>query len=173
MKNYIKITLLLLLPTFLWAQGSFINNGATINIVANTNVRLMSSGVLSQANGNIVNNGNIYIQENWTQTGAGTNYSGAGWLWFDGYFDQIISSDSPLTIGKLGITNGYRVVLNSSINISGELDLAWSSSVGLGANNLVMNPGAVIKNYNEYSYIVTNGTGTLVQEVGTADVVFL
>ena len=47
----------------------------------------------------------------------------AGWMWFEGAANQNLSSISALTIPKLRVDNGNRLVLGSDINISTEVDL--------------------------------------------------
>jgi hypothetical protein len=108
----------------------------------------------------------------WTQTGVSTTYTGAGWMWFEGSNDQNISSVSVLSVPKLRVDNGNKLILNSSINVSTTVDLMNNGNIELGTNNLIINTGATINNYDPNNYVITNSTGFLQQEVSLANVFF-
>jgi hypothetical protein len=171
MNKNIQIGLLLLLPTFLVAQGGIINNGAKIVIMASTEVKVDDAGVENKGAGLISNGGNIYLDQDWTQTGT-ASYSGMGWMWFEGAVNQNVSSVSALTVPKLRVDNGQRLILGSDVTVSTSVDLMNNGSIELGNNNLTASPGSSIFNYDASSFIVTNGTGSLKQEVATTGVVF-
>jgi len=172
MKIYIKLSFLLLLPSLLFAQSGMVNNGAKIQVVGGTDVKIVSGGVINQADGEITNAGNIYLDNDWTQLGAATNYTGAGWMWFEGSTNQNISSVSALTVPQLRVDNGNRLILNSNIAVSSQVDLTNNGSIELGSNNLVVAAGATITNYDASNYIITNSTGILQQEVAAGSVFF-
>lgn len=173
MKKYITIqSLLLAFPCFLFAQGGLVNNGAIMKVMATTEVQISSGGVTNKANGTINNEGNIYLDLNWSQTGATTTYIGNGWMWFEGASNQNVSSASLLTVPRLRVDNGNRLILNNSINVSTQVDLRNNGTIELGINNLVINPGGTIINYDATSFIITNSTGVLQQEVSASPVFF-
>lgn len=171
-KNIILNSLLWAFPAFLFAQGGLINNGANIKITSTTELKVNGGGVVNKADGAINNDGNLYLDLNWAQSGAATNYIGNGWMWFEGNVNQNLGSIAPITIPKLRVDNGNRLLLDDNINVSLQVDLLNNGSIELGANNLVLLPGASIVNYDPNHYIITNNTGTLQQEVGGTNVVF-
>ena len=87
MIKLIKISLLLLLPSFLFAQGGIVNNGAKIQVSSGTDVKIAVGGVINQSTGEITNAGNIYLDRDWSQTGTAT-YTGTGWMWFENGSNQ-------------------------------------------------------------------------------------
>lgn len=171
-KTIIFNSLLWAFPAFVFAQGGLVNNGANIKITTTTELKVTGGGVFNKANGAIDNDGNLYLDLNWAQSGAATNYIGNGWMWFEGNVNQNLGSIAPITIPKLRVDNGNRLVLDDNINVSLEVDLLNNGSIELGTNNLVMLPGATIVNYDPNNYIITNNTGTLQQTVGGLNVFF-
>ncbi|MCP4440593.1 MAG: T9SS type A sorting domain-containing protein [Aureispira sp.] len=173
MNRYIKISLLLLLPSLLTAQVRFVNNNATVKVEAGTNIKLDNGSVNNHTGGQINNDGNIYVDQGFVQNTGATYTGGASsWLWFEGGINQGITSDAVVNITQLRVSNGSRVVLASPVTVSQSVDLTTNGSVELGANNLVLSSGASISNYNASSYIITNSVGVLQQEVGVGNVVF-
>jgi hypothetical protein len=172
LKNTILQAVFLVLPALLWAQGGIVNNGASIRITTTANLKVNGGGVINSNNGNINNEGNLYLDLDWAQSGATTDYSGAGWMTFEGTANQNLSSVQPITIPMLRVDNGNRLVLNDNITVSTQVDLINNGSIELGANNLVLTPAATIVNFDPSHFIITNNTGVLQQEVGAANVVF-
>ena len=173
MKTIIHIiSLLALLPCCIYAQGGLVNNGAIMKVSNSTDLKIEGGGVTNQANGRIVNEGNIYLDLNWSQTGTTTNYTGGGWMWFEGGANQNLSSVSALTVPRLRVDNNNRLILGDNVTVSTRVDLMNNGSIELGNNNLVISPGGDIVNYDANNFIITNNTGILQQEVSTTDVVF-
>ncbi len=172
LKNIILQSIFLAAPLFTWAQGGVVNNGASIRITTTANLKIDNGGVINNNNGNISNEGNLYLDLNWVQSGITTDYSGAGWLTFEGSSNQILSSVQPITIPMLRVNNGNRLILNDPITVSTQVDLINNGSIELGTNNLVLTPAATIVNFDPSHFIITNNTGILQQEVGAANVVF-
>jgi hypothetical protein len=172
LKNIILQGLFLAFPAFIWAQGGVVNNGASIRITTTATLKIDNGGVINNNNGNISNEGNLYLDLDWTQSGATTDYSGAGWLTFEGNINQNLSSDLPITIPMLRVDNGNRLILNDDITVSTQVDLINNGSIELGTSNLVLTPAATIVNFDPNHFIITNNTGILQQEVGAANVVF-
>lgn len=168
----IIITLFILIPRLVFTQINWVNDGATVEVTTGTDLRIELGGMNSQNNGNIANEGNIYLDLDWTQTGASTAYTGTGWMWFEGSNNQNISSVSPLDIPRLRVDNGNKLILNSSIHINTAVDLMNNGNIELGTNNLTINTGATIINYDLNNYIITNATGFLQQEVSISNVFF-
>lgn len=163
---------LLVFPVFLWAQGGIVNNGSSIRITTAIDLKINDGGVINRNNGNINNEGTLHLDENWTQSGATTNYTGNGWLTFEGNTNQNLSSVQPITIPMLRVDNGNRLILNDPVIVSTQIDLINNGSIELGTNNLVLMPGATIVNFDPNHFIITNNTGVLQQEVGAANVIF-
>ena len=161
-----------LLPIILYAQGGFIVEGANVNITSGTTVRVDDGGVNASANAAIDNQGFFYLDRNWIQTGASTNYTGSGWMWFEGSTNQTISSVSPLIIPRLRVDNGQRLILQSPVIISNQVDLTNNGNIELGTNDLTLSSGSTIVNYDANHFVITNSTGALRQEVGNSNVIF-
>lgn len=172
MKNYIKISCLIFFPCLLLAQGGLLNQGAKIKITANAKVKILNGGVSNQANGEILNTGTVYLDNDWVQTGINTAYLGTGWISFEGTSNQKISSASPLTISNLRVNNNNRLILKNDVSIDYQLDLSNNGRIELGNNHLIMYSSAFINNYDAKHYIITNGTGSLQQEVAATKVIF-
>ena len=172
LKNTILQGIFLLFPALLWAQGGIVNNGASIRITNTANLKINDGGVINNDNGNINNEGNLGLDLNWVQLGATTNYSGSGWMTFEGNTHQNLSSTIPMTIPMLRVNNGNHLILNDGIIVSAQIDLLNNGSIELGNNNLVLTPSATILNFDASHFIITNGAGSLQQEVGAATVFF-
>lgn len=166
------IIIIFCFPFMLQAQGSIVVDGAYLNVESLTTMRMENTGVMNQNGGQINNTGNLYLGADWTQTGTTTSYNGLGWIWFEGVTNQHISSVSTLSIPKLRVDNGQKLLLDSDVTISTEVDLMNNGHIELGTHNLVINAGALISNYDDNNYIITNSTGYVQQEVGGVDVVF-
>ncbi|MCP4438191.1 MAG: T9SS type A sorting domain-containing protein [Aureispira sp.] len=176
MNRYIKISLLLLLPSLLAAQVHFVNNNATVKVGSGANIKLDNGSVNNNSGGQINNDGNIYLDLDFVQNTGATYTGGAtSWLWFEGAGNQGIISDAVVNITQLRVDNGNRVILASPVTVSQTVDLmsiSTGGSIELGANNLVLSPGAVINNYDASNYIITNSVGVLQREVSAGNVVF-
>jgi len=172
LKNIILQSLFLISPALLWAQGGIVNNGASIRITNSANLKINAGGVINNDNGNINNEGNLSLDLNWVQSGVRTNYSGAGWMTFEGNTPQNLSSPYPITIPMLRVNNRNHLILKDDITVSDRVDLTNNGSIELGTNNLVLTANATILNFDASHFIITNSTGALQQEVGATDVVF-
>jgi hypothetical protein len=170
--NYIKTSLVILFfPSLLFAQNNLVNDGVSLVIEAKTDVLLEESGVTNKNGGEISNAGAIHLEKNWTETDIST-YSGNGWMWFDGNINQKLSTASTIPISNLKVNNGQKLILESGIKVSKNLDLSANGKIELGTNNLVITSGGSINNYDVNAYIISNGTGYLQQEVSTSNVIF-
>lgn len=172
LKNILLQGIILAFPALLWAQGGLVNNGASINITTTTDLKVDNGGVTNINNGNINNAGNLSLDLDWIQSGATTDYLGLGWMIFEGNSNQNLSSIPPITVSRLRVNNGNRLVLNDNVRVSNQVDLINNGSIELGTNNLVLTSGATIVNFDPSHFIITNNTGVLQQEVGATNVVF-
>ena len=132
LKNTILQGFLLVFPALLWAQGGMVNNGASIRITTSANIKINDGGVINNNNGNINNEGNLALDLNWTQSGTTTDYSGTGWMTFEGNANQNLSSVQPITIPMLRVNNANRLILNDNIIVSTQVDLINNGSIELG-----------------------------------------
>ena len=162
----------MVLPSLLMAQGGIRNQGANIKVSSGIQLKVLNGGIMHQDNGTILNEGTIKLTGNWMQDGKNSHYLGAGQLTFIGNTNQQLSSELPLKIATIIVDNGHRLILNNDLHIQQELDLAHNGAVELGTNNLQIGNQALIRNYDESNYIITNGTGSLQQEVNLDAVIF-
>lgn len=172
LKICLSIGILTCCLTGILAQAGIYNNGASIQIRSNTNIKITTGGINNLADGNIANAGNIYLNKDWTQTGTTTDYTGNGTLFFDGNSNQFLTSSNALTIANLNVNNNLRLILNSPITVSTNLDLMSNGNVELGNNDLTLSTGCTISNYNTTNFIITNDNGSLIQEVTNNNVIF-
>jgi len=136
-------------------------------------MRIENGSITNQNTGEINNEGNLYLDLDFTQN-TGATYTGgsSSWLWFEGASNQSINSDAAINITQLRVHNSNRLVLGNQVNISSSVDLNSNGNIELGTNNLVLGAGATITNYDASNYIITNNSGTLQQEVAASNVVF-
>ncbi|SFB96883.1 Por secretion system C-terminal sorting domain-containing protein [Flexibacter flexilis DSM 6793] len=143
-----KKAFLLLITTItsqcVWAQGIVLNSGATINVTSGTNLRVVNSFLANKAGGSINNDGTIYLDSTYQQSGATYTGGAASWLWFEGTSNQSIIATSAPTIARLKVDNAAGVTLTQDLNISdvlmltqGTLDLN-SHNVDLGATGVLL-----------------------------------
>ena len=172
MKKYIKLGLLLVGSQLLVAQQDLTNKGATIHIGEQTTLTITEGDLVNQANGTILNAGQITLEKDWIQEEPSAAYLGAGSLWFNGTGQQSIVSPSELVIHQLVINNGHQLDLNAPIKITQHADLSQNSQVVLNNHHCTLAPAVVISNYDEQHYVVTNKKGRLQQHVGVTETVF-
>lgn len=173
MNTNILVILILSLSLTLQAQNQLINNGAVIKIQNGADFRINNGGIANKNSGVINNSGTVYLDDNFNQT-TGATYTGAAtsWLTFEGASNQNLTGDAALSVAKLKVTNGNRLILGTTVNVSTEVDLNNNGNIELGSNRLVLGTAAVIVNYDANNYIITNNTGFLQQEVGGSNKVF-
>ncbi|MCP4440863.1 MAG: T9SS type A sorting domain-containing protein [Aureispira sp.] len=158
-----------LIPCIGFGQG-LVNAGMTINQSSGMSIYVDQGGVSNLQGGQINNEGTLYLEKDWTQSGAGTGYSGNGMLRFEGATNQQISGLTSVT--NLHVNNGNKLTLGSALSISNTIDLNNNGSVELSNNNLVLSSGAILSGYDANNYIITNGTGTFTRQVGSSSMVF-
>lgn len=162
---------LLLIPSMLWSQVYVKNHQASFKVSENTTVKI--PGHLKNENIQVFQNeGQITLTGNFSIIGENTSYLGKGKLIFQGISKQIISSTDSLAIAHLKVDNNALLTLATNITISNILDLNHNSIIALEDYDLKLNSQAQIMNYNKNSYVATNGTGSLAQEVGGSEIIF-
>lgn len=171
-KKYLLVISSFLAFSSSFAQSTLVNNGGQFVIALGTEIHTNDTEIVNENGGTIHNDGSIFLEKDWMQTGMGSTYSGNGLIWFGGNADQSLVSDSDFKLSKLIVDNGNRLILGSNLEIVNEVDLMFNGNIELGAKNLILSSEASLYNYNDHNYIITNSTGTLEQEVGRMEVVF-
>lgn len=171
MRKYIGISLWVLLPSILWSQGNFVNNGAAIHVGSEAVLNISNGHVFNKKQSVIINQGKIIIGKDWQELDEETTYKGKGALWFVGNEEQVFRPSSQMKVANLGINTTANVRLENELIIGQNLHLK-NGTINLGENNLVIQPDATIKTANATSYVRTNGIGMLKQMVGVSNVVF-
>ncbi|MCH2021989.1 MAG: T9SS type A sorting domain-containing protein, partial [Saprospiraceae bacterium] len=146
-------------------------NGVNFIVMPTTDLKLDNGGVTNTNSANISNEGNIYIDLDWTQTGLFTSYSGNGWMWYEGSVDQTLSAPSLITVPKLRVDNGQKLILAQHVDVSTSVDLMNNGKIQLGTNNLTVSPAGSISNYDANNFIITNDVGFVEQTVNTGSTI--
>lgn len=165
MKKRIVFVLLCAVWTFTQAQVVTVN-AAGVNVSAGTTLTV-NGGIENKNGATLSNNGNINLTGDWINSAT---YSGTGTVEFNSNYTQSLTSGgSSFAVLKVNKTGGT-VNLLSGTQVNSQLDLSGTGNFILtGNNNLAMGSGASINNASSASYVVTNGTGMLVQnQTGTS-----
>ncbi len=170
-KKEIRYWAVLLLPSIGYAQGSITNSNANIVVNSTARIVVVEGAVTNQNTSTIANNGTIFLDGNWTQTETST-YTGVGKIEFGGAVNQSITSATPMVVSNLSVNNNNKLVLAAPITVATAVDLNTNGNIELGNNNLTLTSGAAINNYDASNYIITDGTGTLIQTVEATATVF-
>lgn len=176
MKYLYTAVVALMLPALLQAQVQLVNNGTTIKAVnAGAAINVEDGSIINRNNGEIVLDGGAVLQldGDYTQnTGATFTASHTSTVYFSGFSDQNINADTDFNVGRL-LTFGSDLILGTNVTASNRINLlGGNGKVRLGNFNLTVFSGGDIVNYSENTFIQTNGTGILQQEVGGSNVVF-
>jgi hypothetical protein len=99
---------------------------------------------------------------------AAPTYGGSAILQYKGSGSQTTGAELPSNINNLTINKSNSVALSGSTIVNGTFALT-SGNISLGTNNLTVSS---IAGGDSTSYVITNGTGTLIQNVGTSPVTF-
>ena len=155
-------------------KAQVLTNNDVLFISAGAEVKVNNGAVLNQNSAQIINNGNLYIGGSYYEQNTAATYVGSttGWLWFDGSSDQNLLSDATLSISRLKVDNGNRLILNQQTNLSNALDLSNNGALQLGTHQLQLAAAATISGYDENNYVITNATGTMQRAVDATPVVF-
>jgi hypothetical protein len=150
------------LPGLAFGQSYFHVDGADVSISAGTDVRIEDGGVTNVGGGDIDNEGNIYLDRDWTQTAS--SYDGGGWMWFEGTGNQNVNAT---WVPRLRVDNGNLLILGNSVTVSTQVDLMNNGNIQLGNHNLRVQSAGTIIGYDNNNHIITNGTGSLRQTVAS------
>jgi len=139
-----------------------IKNGSTISILGDFN---------NLDDAYIGNSGVINISGNWiNNTTSGNLLEGTiGNVVFNGFTSQNIEGSNRTFFSRLHIQNN--VILHYATSVSSNLFLT-AGSVDINNQILIMQSGSIINNANESNYIIADGSGRLIREVGNWGVVF-
>lgn len=156
------IYIIAFLPGFVFAQSYLHNSGATIRVSSGTEVRVEDGGVTNNSSGTINNDGNIYLDRDWAQNAS--TYAGSGWMWFEGSANQNMNA---AWVDKLRVDNGNMLILGNSTVVATQVDLMNNGIIQLGNNDLRVSSGGTIIGFDNINHIKTNGTGSLLQTIGS------
>jgi len=148
-----------------------------VSLVNNANINMPTgnrgiAGNLTITSGSTVNlnnsNGDLYIAGNWNNAGTFNPNSRAVFL--NGSTNQTITGATAFDY--LFINNANNVTLASNIsvnnNTNSKIDFINGKLI-LGANNLTLDGDATVTGANASRYIVTNGAGRLIRNVGNTE----
>jgi len=114
--------------------------------------------------------GDINVGGNWLNNGTATNFFPNGrQVAFNGSTAQSIGGTNPVVpnFNFLAISNtGANVTTNLALTVTNRLQMN-SGKLIIGNNNLILSGSAFFDNGGVNSYVVTNGTGTVRQQVNT------
>lgn len=162
---------------FQCAGNLTINSGGNIymdysgnNMIEDLRV-LGNLNLVGQLSGSGTAGSDIFIGGNWNNNGVATTnfFPNSRQVEFNGSSAQSIggSNTTNIPFAFLAISNtGSNVTANRAISVNNRLQMN-SGLLILGNNNLVLNSGAFFDQGGPTSYVVTDGTGTVTQEVNT------
>jgi hypothetical protein len=148
------------------------NNGNTLQI--NSGATLYINGAfVNQSTSNYINNGNVAVIGNMTNNQAMVSPF-AGVLVFDGTSQQTVSGSSPLLAQDVEINNATGVILNNTLQISGECSfISGIVSTSASSTPMLFTSAGTVSVTNPASntshvrgYVVKEGTGNFAYPVG-------
>jgi hypothetical protein len=149
------------------STGTIVYYGATQTVATGTYSALTLSGSGSKTIAGVIVNG-ILSMEGTATASAAPIYGGSAILQYKGSGSQTTGSELPASINNLTIYNPNGVALSGNTIVNGTFALT-SGNISLGTNNLTVSS---ISGGSSTSYVITNGIGTLIQNVGTSPVTF-
>jgi len=169
MKTQILIILMAAMFSIAHAQN-VVNYGGIIYVVNGTTM-VIEGDFENQLDGNMSNNGLVNITGNWTNNATSGNLlqGTTGMVAFNGTTTQNIDGSSRTWFNDLDIQNNVNIATETSV--ASILNLSGGSAF-LGTVNLLMESGSGISGSGPTRYVVTQGSGQLVQEVGGSDLLF-
>lgn len=164
---------LLSLPAHVHAQALY-NNGATINIAANTPVYVVGD-LTNDATSTINNNGMLNVSGNTTNNGTITS-AGSSNLVLAGTTAQTLSGTSPISAKNVTVSNSAGVTLSTSLTVdgimsftSGILTATTSTAPVIFTANSSINSSATPSDASHIDgYVRYLGTGAFTFPVGNA-----
>ncbi len=143
----------------------------TASLTVNGNVTFVSTNSSSTLTLSSQIGGDIYVKGNWNRNG-GTFNSNNRMVSFNGTSPQSINGPANTTFDYLRIDNTSGVSLNNaSIIVAQQLDMQ-NGHLTLGANNASLNAFASIVNANSSKYVITDGNGLLIQNLGGSNTLY-
>ncbi len=130
----------------------------------NGNLTIDGTFALSSSSG-----GDFKIKGDFTNNGTFTHNTCQ--VTFYGSANQKIKGTGVSDFAYLTINNNSNVTLEKDCNVINTLDFTAGKLI-LGNFNLAISTGGSLSNYTSSKYIVTNGTGYLIQNVGTSETTF-
>ena len=169
----IELVIFLVAITGCWSISHaqyLVNQGADIRISPGSSL-VIEGDFRNQLDGSMDNNGNVLISGNWTNNATSGNLlqGTSGTVTFNGSSVQSITGSAKTWFNNVNLQND--VALGTETSVSSDLTMS-SNFVSLGTNDLVMEPGSAIIGAGPSGYIIANGSGQLVRQVGSSDVSF-
>ncbi|MEX1189568.1 MAG: hypothetical protein WED33_09940, partial [Bacteroidia bacterium] len=150
-------------------DGSTLNmNNMTANLTVNGNITLGSSGTATLTLSNQIG-GDLLLGGDWNRNASSILNNNNRQVSFIGGSSQTIIGQTTFDFLRINNTGG--VVLNNPITVNQQLDLS-SGRITLGTNNVVMGATSSIINASTNSFIITNSTGLLLQQVAAVQKIF-
>jgi len=166
-----KILIILMTAMFTMAHAQNVVNSGGIIYVVNGTTMVIEGDFENQLDGNMSNNGLVNITGNWTNNATSGNLlqGTTGTVAFNGTTSQNIDGSSRTWFNDVDIQNDVNIGTETSV--ASILNLT-SGSAFLGTADLLMESGSGISGSGPGLYVVTQGSGQLVQEVGAANLLF-
>ena len=149
-KFYILFFSFIAVFNYSYSQINIVNGNGTVNILSNTSI-IVEGNIELNNNGNIVNNGKLYIENNWINNSTSTSLSGNGKVLLYGV-NQLIDGSSS--------TNFYNLELSGSGVKSTNIDTYVNDSLILNNLELFTDDNKLIIT-NSNAGIITRTTGYL------------
>jgi len=160
-----KTTILIILMTAMFSLAhaqNVVNSGGFIYVVNGTTM-VIEGDFENQLDGNMSNNGQVSITGNWTNNATSGNLlqGTIGTVDFNGTTTQNIDGSSKTWFNDVNTQNDVNIGTETSV--ASILNLSGGSAF-LGTADLLMESGANISGAGPSNYVVTQGSGQLVQE---------
>ncbi|MCD4729346.1 MAG: hypothetical protein K8R74_02010, partial [Bacteroidales bacterium] len=169
----IKLAVIFIAITGYWSISNaqyLVNQGADIVITSGTSL-VIDGDFSNQLDGSMDNDGEVLISGDWTNNATSGNLlqGTSGTVTFIGSSVQTITGSEKTWFNNVNLQND--VVLGMETSVSSDLTMN-SNFVSIGTNNLVMEPGSAIIGAGPSGYIIANGSGRLVRQVGPSNTTF-
>lgn len=171
MKNITRLFILffIIISTNLFSQ-TLVNNGSNIHVTQGTTMVIVGN-YLNLADGDIKNSGLVTIGGDLTNNAVAGNLlqGSTGQVALNGAATQTIGGSTPTWFSKLKLMQETELQSNIFVSDSLELD---NASIRLNAKNLLLEPDAGIKGFNDQAYVVAGDVGQLQRLVGNQEFLF-
>ncbi|MCB2220415.1 MAG: hypothetical protein KQI35_08475 [Bacteroidetes bacterium] len=168
MKKIIFLLITGLFWGFLTQAANLVNAGAAIKIASGTYLKI-NGDLRNEAGGTMDNSGNVIISGDWINNQPAFLDGTSGAVTFNGTSSQTIGGSASTNFSNININND--VVLNQNTYATSNLALS-SAKLTLGSFHFWLLGGASITGAGPSAYVVANGSGFLIREVGPANVQF-